>query len=104
MIYVVRFILLFFHLVFEENSSRKIVKQVGQESLKAAADLQCVSISIPVFVSIKENINDLLGGLLEAILSFNLKELNIIRIVADQNTVAHLGHIKEHCKKGLSNR
>ena len=104
MIYVVRFILLFLHLVFEENSSRKIVKQVGQESLKAAADLQCVSISIPVFVSIKENINDLLGGLLEAILSFNLKELNIIRIVADQNTVAHLGHIKEHRKKLLSNR
>ena len=57
-----------------------------QESLKAAADLQCVSISIPVFVFIKENINDLLSGLLEAILSFNLKELNIRRIAADQNT------------------
>ena len=103
MIYVVKFILLFLHLVFEENSSRKIVKQVGQESLKAAADLQFVSISIPVFVSIKENINDLPDGLLEAILSFNLKELNIARIVADQNAVAHLGHIKER-KKLLSNR
>ena len=103
MIYVVRFILLFLHLVFKENSSRKIVKQVGQEPLKAGADLQFVSISSPVFVSIKENINDLPGGLLEAILSFNLKELNITRIVADQNAVAHLGHIKER-KKRLSNR
>ena len=96
MIYIFRFILLFLHSVFEENSHRKIVKQVLQKSLKAAADLQCVSISILVFVSIRENIEDLLGGLLEAILWFNLKELNIIRIVTDQNTVAHLGHIKEH--------
>ena len=104
MIYIVRFILLFLHLVFKENSSREIVTWFVQELLKAAADLQCVSISIPVFVSIKENINDVLGGLLEAILSFNLKELNIIRIVADQNMVAHLGHIKEHCKKFLPDR
>ena len=35
--------------------------------MKAAADLQCVSISIPIFASIKENINDFLVGLLEAI-------------------------------------
>ena len=87
-----------------ENSSQKIVQQVVQESLKATADLQCVSISILIFVSTKENINDLLGRLLEAILSFNLKELNIIRIVTDQNTVAQLGHNKEHCKIFLLNR
>ena len=54
MIYIVRFILLFLHLVFEENSSRNIVRQVVQELLKAAADLQCVSISILVFVTIKK--------------------------------------------------
>ena len=104
MIYIARFILLFLHLVFEEISSRKIVKQVVQESLKATVHLPCVSISIAVHVSIKENINNLLGGLLEAILSLNLKELNIMRIVADQNTVAHFGHIKEHCKNVLSSR
>ena len=54
MIYIVRFILLFLHLVFEENSSRNIVRQVVQELLKAAADLQCVSILILVFVTIKK--------------------------------------------------
>ena len=88
MIYIVRFILLFLHLVFEENSSRNIVRQVVQELLKAPADLQCVSILILVFVTIKKKKennkkSNLLGGLLEAILLFNLKELNIIRIVAD---------------------
>ena len=101
---MVSFILLFLYLVFEENRSRNIVKQVVQEWLKAEADLQCVSISIPVFVFIKEHINDLLGGLLEAISSFDLKELNIIKIVSDQNTVVHLNHIIEHCKDILSNR
>ena len=68
--YIVMFILLLHHVAFEEISSWKIEKQVVQESLKASPNLQCVYISIPVFVSIKENINDLLGGLLEAILSF----------------------------------
>ena len=100
---MVSFILIFLYLVFEENRSRNILKQVVQKWLKAEADLQCVSISIPVFVFIKENINDLLGGLLEAISSFDLKELNIIKIVLHQNTVVHLNHIIEHCKKVLSN-
>ena len=76
------------------------MQQVVQELMKVAADLQCVYISIPVFVSIKENINNLLSGLLKVklllggIFSFNLKELNIIRIGTDQNTVAHVSHIK----------
>ena len=52
----------------------------------------------------QRNINDLLGGLLEAISSSDLKELNIIKIVSDQNTVVHLNHIIEHCKDILSNR
>ena len=75
MIYIVRFTLLFLHLVLEENRSRNIVKHVVQESLKAAVALRFVSILIRVFASIKENIND---GLLKEILSFDLKGLNII--------------------------
>ena len=75
MIYIVRFTLLFLHLVLEENRSRNIVKHVVQESLKAAVALRFVSILIRVFASIKENIND---GLLKEILSFDLKVLNII--------------------------
>ena len=71
MIYIVRFTLLFLHLVLEEN----IVKHVVQESLKAAVAFHFVSILIRVFASIKENIND---GLLKEILSFDLKVLNII--------------------------
>ena len=71
MIYIVRFTLLFLHLVLEEN----IVKYVVQESLKAAVAFHFVSILIRVFASIKENIN---GGLLKEILSFDLKVLNII--------------------------
>ena len=50
------------------------------------------------FFSIKENKSDFLGGLLEAILSVDLKELNVIRIEADQNTVAHVSLIKKHYK------
>lgn len=67
-----------------------------QESLNVAMELQWVSILVPVFNSIKENIKDLLCGPVGAISSFNLKELCAIRIVTDGNTVLYANNLEKH--------